>query len=83
MNTGICRDLQAIIDATPGEHLTFLTTKTGKPYSGNDFSGQFRVWCDQAGLPSECSVHERQRAADWPKPAAAPARSLPSLAMPR
>src|SRR5262249_16913333 len=35
-------ELWEIIEATPGEHLTFLTTKTGKPYNGNDFSDQFR-----------------------------------------
>ena len=26
--------LQAVLDATPVEHLTFLTTETGKPYDG-------------------------------------------------
>jgi integrase len=56
-------DLQAVIDATPGEHLTFLTTKTGKPYSGNDFSEQFRGWCDAAELPKECSAHGLRKAA--------------------
>ena len=40
--------LKETIDATPGKHLTFLTTKTGKSYSGNDFSDQFRAWCDKA-----------------------------------
>ena len=34
--------LQAVLDATPGEHLTFLTTETGKPYDGNYFSASFR-----------------------------------------
>jgi len=56
-------DLQAVIDATPGEHLTFITTKTGKPYSGNDFSEQFRTWCDAAELPKECSAHGLRKAA--------------------
>ena len=28
-------DLRAIIDATPGEHLTFLVARGGRPYSGN------------------------------------------------
>src|SRR5262245_44740835 len=27
--------LQAVLNATPGEHLTFLVTSTGKPYGGN------------------------------------------------
>ena len=44
--------LQAVLDATPSEHLTFLVTATGKPYGGNAFSEQFRNWCDAAGLPT-------------------------------
>jgi len=55
--------LQEIIDATPGEHLMFLTTKTGKSYSANDFSDQFRVWCDDAELPKDCSAHGLRKAA--------------------
>jgi integrase len=31
-------ELRAIIDATPGEHLTFLVTRTGKPYAGDNFT---------------------------------------------
>src|SRR5262249_7021749 len=38
--------LQAVLDATPGEHLTFLVTATGKPYGGNAFTEQYRNWCD-------------------------------------
>src|SRR5215831_18203922 len=30
-------ELQAVLDATPSEHLTFLVTATGKPYGGNAF----------------------------------------------
>ncbi len=56
-------DLQKIIDATPCGHLTFLTTRTGKPYGGNDFSEMFRAWCDAAALPSACSVHGLRKAA--------------------
>src|SRR5262249_30066221 len=36
--------LQAVLDATPSEHLTFLVTATGKPYSPNHFSETFREW---------------------------------------
>jgi integrase len=43
--------------------LLFLTTKTGKPYSPNDLSDEFRVWCDAAGLPAECSLHGLRKAA--------------------
>jgi integrase len=56
-------DLRAVIDATPSDHLTFLTTKNGKPYGGNDFSEQFRAWCDAANLPKECSAHGLRKAA--------------------
>src|SRR5262249_33647630 len=55
--------LQAILDATPSEHLTFLVTATGKPYGGNAFSEQFRNWCDAAGLPKNCSAHGLRKAA--------------------
>jgi integrase len=56
-------DLRAIIDATPGDNLTFLTTRTGKPYAGDNFSAQFREWCAAAGLPDECSFHGLRKAA--------------------
>jgi integrase len=55
--------LQAVLDATPGEHLTFLVTATGKPYGGNAFSEQFRKWCDAAGLPKRCKPHGLRKAA--------------------
>jgi integrase len=55
--------LQAIIDSTPTGHLTLLVTKTGKSYGANDFSEQFRTWCDSAGLPPECSFHGLRKAA--------------------
>jgi len=55
--------LQAVLDATPSEHLTFLVTATGKPYGGNAFSAQFRNWCDAAGLPKCCKVHGLRKAA--------------------
>jgi hypothetical protein len=45
-------ELRAIIDATPGEHLTFFTTKTGRPYRGDAFSEQFRAWCDAGRAPT-------------------------------
>jgi integrase len=56
-------ELQQIIDATPTGHLTLLVTKTGKSYGANDFSEQFRRWCDDAGLPPECSFHGLRKAA--------------------
>ena len=55
--------LKAILDATPSEHLTFLITKSGKAYAGNDFSEQFRVWCNEAGLPKRCIYHGLRKTA--------------------
>jgi integrase len=56
-------ELQAILNARPGSHLTFLVTKTNKSYAPQDFSKQFRAWCDEAGLPPECSFHGLRKAA--------------------
>jgi integrase len=56
-------ELKTILDATPSEHLTLLTTKTGKPYGDNDFSEQFRKWCNAAGVPKVCSFHGLRKAA--------------------
>src|SRR5262249_505658 len=53
----------AVLDATASEHLTFLTTATGKPFSGNHFGETFREWCDAAGLPKRCSAHGLRKAA--------------------
>jgi integrase len=55
--------LRTILDATPGEHLTFLVTATGKPYGGNHFSETFREWVDAAGLPKRCKPHGLRKAA--------------------
>ena len=56
-------ELQAIIDATPIGHLTLLTTGTGKSYNANDFTEQFRRWCDAAALPPHCVFHGLRKAA--------------------
>jgi integrase len=56
-------ELAAIIDVTPIGHLTLLTTKSGKSYGGNDFTDQFRSWCDAAGLPTRCVFHGLRKAA--------------------
>jgi integrase len=55
-------ELQTILDATPGGHLTFLVSKGGRSYAGNNFSEQFRAWCDAAGL-RHCSAHGLRKAA--------------------
>ena len=56
-------ELARIIAATPVGHLTLLVTQTGKSYGGNDFTDQFRAWCDAAGLPQHCVFHGLRKAA--------------------
>ena len=55
-------ELAAVIAATPSGHLTFLTTRFGRPFEGSGFSHWFRGACDQAGLP-HCSPHGLRKAA--------------------
>jgi len=55
--------LATIIAATPIGHLTLLTTNSGKSYRGDDFTDQFRAWCDAAGLPGRCVFHGLRKAA--------------------
>ena len=55
-------DLQAAIDALPSEHLTFLTTKDGKPFSPAGFTNWFRDCCRAAGLPKGLSAHGVRKA---------------------
>jgi integrase len=56
-------ELQKIIDATPTGHLTLLTTRFGRSYRDNNFSDQFRAWCEDAGLPQACVFHGLRKAA--------------------
>ena len=49
-------ELQAVIDATPSHHLTYLVTEHGKPFTAAGFGNRIREWCDEAGLP-QCSAH--------------------------
>ncbi len=63
--------LAASIEATPrpasppgrGEHLNFLLTQYGKPFSSAGFGNWFREKCREAGLPPECSAHGLRKAA--------------------
>jgi integrase len=54
--------LAAIIAAVPRGHLTFLTTKSGRPFETSTFGHWFRDRCDEAGLP-HCSAHGLRKAA--------------------
>lgn len=54
--------LRAAIDATPAEHLTFLTTIHGKPFTAAGFTNWFRDMCNEAGLPNGLSAHGLRKA---------------------
>jgi integrase len=54
--------LAAIIAATPSEHLTYLTTQFGKPFTSAGFGNWFRDQCNAAGL-GHCSAHGLRKAA--------------------
>jgi integrase len=55
-------ELRRIIDATPSEHLTFLVTEFGAPFTAAGFGNWFRARCNEAGLP-HCSFHGLRKAA--------------------
>ena len=57
----ILDELASIIAATTCDHLTFLTTKWGKPFTAAGFGNWFRERCDEAGLP-QCSAHGLRKA---------------------
>ncbi len=54
--------LQASLDATPSDHLTFLTTQFGQPFSEKGFGNWFSAAATAAGLP-HCSAHGLRKAA--------------------
>lgn len=55
--------LAEVIEATPSNHLTFLTTQSGAPFADASFGNIFREWCREAGLPEHCSAHGLRKAA--------------------
>jgi integrase len=55
-------ELKAALDATPSDHLTFLTTAVGKPFTADGFGHWFREMCDEAGLHS-LAAHGLRKAA--------------------
>jgi integrase len=54
--------LQAAIDATPSNHLTFLTTSQGQPFTDAGFTNWFRDRCNEAGLSKGLSAHGLRKA---------------------
>src|SRR3954447_1969267 len=49
-------------EATPNEHLTFLVTQDGSPFTAAGFGNHFRG-CNEANLPKQCSAHGLRKAA--------------------
>ncbi|WP_374385119.1 tyrosine-type recombinase/integrase [Dongia sp.] len=56
-------DLQVILDKTPSEHLTFLTTAYGQPFTAAGFTNWFRERCNEAEIPNGLSAHGLRKAA--------------------
>jgi site-specific recombinase XerD len=57
----ITKELREAIDASPTKHLTFLHTRAGAPRSAKALGGDFRQWCDAAGLPKHCTIHSLRK----------------------
>jgi integrase len=55
--------LAAVIAATPSDHLTYLVTEYGQPFTAPGFGNWFREQCNAAGLPRECAAHGLRKAA--------------------
>ena len=55
-------ELLAVIEVTEAEHLTFLVTKGGAPFSPAGFTNWFRECCKEAGLPKGLSAHGLRKA---------------------
>jgi integrase len=56
-------DLQIALDAMPSNHLTFLITGAGRPFTAPGFTNWFREACNAAGLPKGTSAHGLRKAA--------------------
>ncbi len=61
MDIPVHPDLRIAIDATPRDHLTFLATEYGKPFTPAGFGNWFRDRCNEAGLP-HCTAHGLRKA---------------------
>ncbi len=71
--------LKAILDDTPRDNMTFLTTQFGKPFTSNGFGNWFRDQCNAADLP-QCSAHGlRKAAARWLAEAGCTAHEIASI----
>jgi integrase len=59
----ISAELRAVLEKTPVQAFTFLTTENGTPYKPGEFSEWFRRQCNAAGLPKHCVPHGLRHAA--------------------
>lgn len=58
----IAPQLQQAIDAMPAhDHLCYLVSERGRPFSAKSFGNRMRKWCDEAGLP-HCTTHGLRKA---------------------
>jgi len=57
----ILPELQAEIDCAPQNHLAWIVTKSGKPFTKESFGNKFKDWCYEANLP-QCSCHGMRKA---------------------
>ena len=55
-------ELARVLEASPSGHLTFLTTKWGRPFAPACFTAWFGGACEAAGLPKGLSVHGLRKA---------------------
>jgi integrase len=56
--------LRSAIEAMPlSNHMTFLVTAQGKPFTAAGYGNHFRDLCDAAGLPKRCTSHGLRKAA--------------------
>jgi integrase len=58
----ILPELRVALETTTTQHLTFLTTRTGKPFTPAGFTNWFRDMCNVAGLPNGLSAHGLRKA---------------------
>jgi integrase len=59
----ILPELQEALDAMPADHLTFLTTEHGQPFTAAGFGNWFRERCNEAGIPKGYAAHGLRKAA--------------------
>ena len=54
-------DLAHVIASMASEHMTFLVTDYGRPFTPNGFGNAFKEWCRQANRP-HCTAHGLRKA---------------------